>query len=110
MHCFENAKSLLDDSMILFGSERYNRATTQSFGAIEVIGKIAILHEMAELPNNIDNNVLKDIWKKKWNNFNNHDYKKALGKQEIWTDKLALYGGISLDPMSKEMKYVDSYR
>lgn len=66
-----NAQRLLDDAKVLFDLQRYPSSTSLAILAIEEVGKISILRELALIKDG------KDV-KKAWNKYRSHTQKNMI--------------------------------
>ncbi len=91
-HSYHNAKALLSDAQLLAKHARISRCFTLSHCAVEEVGKMAILHAMSEIPHQN-----QKLWARTWKNqFRSHRAKYALGRANLWTDRLYAQLGASL--------------
>ncbi|HUU96725.1 MAG TPA: AbiV family abortive infection protein [Phycisphaerae bacterium] len=81
---YENARHLLKDAELLAQHDRSSRCFTLSHCSVEEVGKMAIVHAMSEIPRRN-----QKLWAWTWKNeFRDHRTKYALGKANLWTDRL----------------------
>lgn len=90
-HSYHNARTLLSDAQLLSQHSRTSRCFTLSHCAVEEVGKMAILHAMTEIPRQN-----QKLWARTWKNeFRSHRAKYALGRANLWTDRLYAQLGAS---------------
>ena len=95
--CVENAESLRDDANLLLKHERWARSFALTISASEEVGKVVVLHSMAEVPSS-----KPKAWVQHWKEARCHTAKTLYAGAQMWHDRLysqigAQLGGVGLD-------------
>lgn len=103
--CVENAQSLCDDAELLLKHERWPRSFALSISTMEEVGKVVVLHSMAEIPSS-----KRKLWRQHWKEARCHTAKTLYAGTRMWHDRLYSQIGAQLCSVSLDEKLLERLR